>query len=476
MTRVSKWSAVLGLSLAVACGGDDGDGGSSEMSGGVEGSGGGAASSGGTTETGGSETGGDTSTGGTAASGGDMGSGGAVTGGDAGTGGSQPEPTGCRALPPAENPGNPCYDAPPPALQFTEVVTGLNEPTFMTSAPGDATRLFVLERGGLIRVVKDGTLLATPLIDLSAKLTIAGRAGERGLLGMAFDPDYENNKRFWVNYSGAESVGGTVVESYRINPDGDTADPDSGQVLLEIPQPAENHNGGMLAFGPDDCLYIAMGDGGGSNDTYGNGQDPNSYLGGLLRVDVDNYQESVGAPGNVLGNPHKWSYGLRNPWRFSFDSEKGDLYIGDVGQGAWEEVDVEPRGVAGRNYGWPCYEGLELGPKTMDCQGPFTDPVAVHGHDEGGARNLSVIGGYVYRGSAIPAMAGRYVYADYNSRRLWTFTWKADGEICDQYELTADANNDLDTGGSISSFGQDASGELYVLVYDSGRILRIDAK
>lgn len=378
----------------------------------------------------------------------------------------------CHAPMPNESPGNACYGSPPPTLTLTEVASGLERPVFVTHAPGDASRLFIIEQAGTIRILKDGELLTTPFIDLSGKTRLASQAqGERGLLGLAFAPDYATSKRFWVDYT--DRGGNTVVEGYTANADGDTANADSATPLFAASQPAGNHNGGMLAFGPDHCLYVAMGDGGLSNDAFNNGQNAGTPLAGILRFDVDNPSDTMGAPGNMLEHPHLWNYGLRNPWRFSFDRQSGDLYIGDVGQGAWEEVDVEPRGVGGRNYGWPCEEGFEAGPGASGaCSGDYTAPAAAQ--PNGNTQNQSVIGGYVYRGSAIPQMEGRYVYADFNSRKIWTFTWQGDGEICDEYELT----EQLQTNNLISSFGEDAAGELYVVEFDAsnGRVLRIDPR
>ena len=378
----------------------------------------------------------------------------------------------CSAAPTvAANPGNACIGSPPVPLTLTEVASGFNEPVLVTHAPGDATRLFVVERAGRIRIIKDGSVAGTPFLDITDRVNSSGRTGERGLLGLAFDPDYGDTGRLWVNYTGQGGGAPTTISSFLVDAGGDTADASSEQVLFDISQPAENHNGGMIAFGPDGCLYVATGDGGGGNDQFGHGQNQSSELGGVLRVAVDAYDPGQGAPGNSLANPHLWHYGLRNPWRFSFDRDTGDMYIGDVGQEAWEEVDVAAAGAGGLNFGWPTMEGEEcsggfFGGGNCDMSG-LELPVDVK-RTQG---NQSVIGGYVYRGSAIPSLQGRYLYGGYNSRSIWSFVW--DGtRICDEYDLTGD----LETGDSISSFGEDADGELYVVAYDGGRVLRIDAQ
>lgn len=373
----------------------------------------------------------------------------------------------CSAAPVvAPNPGNTCAGAPPVPLQLTEIASGFEEPVQLTHAPGDSSRLFVVEREGVIRLIKDGTVADTAFLDIRDRVRSNGQSGERGLLGLAFDPNYAETGRLWVNYTGNGGQGPSTIASFLVEAGGDTADPSSEQVLFDVDQFAGNHNGGMVAFGPDGCLYVALGDGGGANDRFNQGQDDSTALGTIMRVSVDDYDPSQGAPGNTLTNPHVWHYGLRNPWRFSFDRVTGDMYIGDVGQDEWEEVDVAPAGVGSLNFGWPTTEGTEcFGFGNCDTAG-LTLPVDVKPTD----RNQSVIGGYVYRGSAIPSLVGRYVYGGYNTRAIWSFTWDGSG-ICDEYELT----DDLATGGDITSFGEDADGELYVVAYN-GRVFRIDAQ
>ncbi|MBI5533487.1 MAG: PQQ-dependent sugar dehydrogenase [Deltaproteobacteria bacterium] len=346
-----------------------------------------------------------------------------------------------------------------PALKLTSIASGLSAPLFATSPAGDA-RLFVVEQGGRIRIIQGGAVLPTPFLDVSASISTGG---ERGLLGLAMHPGYASNGRFWINYT--DTSGNTAVVEYKASTtDPNVADPQPVRVLLGIAQPFANHNGGMLAFGPDGYLYIGMGDGGSGGDPQGNGQNPQSELGKILRVDVDSYPTP--APGNMPGgNPHVWDMGVRNPWRFSFDRATGDLYIADVGQNAWEEVNVEPAGQGHRNYGWNTMEGTHCYQPSSGCsQAGLTLPVAEYSHDNG----CSITGGYAYRGAAIPCLQGRYLYADYCSHRIWSFVWNGSAAT-DPKELTAE----LDPGDSITSFGEDAQGEAYV-VTAAGTVYRIE--
>jgi glucose/arabinose dehydrogenase len=393
----------------------------------------------------------------------------AGAGGSAGTGGSggsgggpAPMSTVCSAPTQNATVGNACKGSAPPAIQLTMVVSGLLAPTFVAQAPGDTSRLYVLEQRGTIRVVMDGALQPEPLLDLrmlsgdNAISTGPGFYTEAGLLGMAFDPNFEQTKRFWLNYNKSGSYDTRIVEYVMSDPD--QVDVNSGTDLLTVPQLSFNHQGGMLAFGADGCLYIGMGDGGNENDTQGTGQGTDDMLSVMLRVDVDNYPTA--APGNQT--MHIWSTGLRNPWRYSFDRMTGDLYMGDVGQGpsgGVEEINVEPRGVSSRNYGWSPAQGMS------GCGAGCTPPAL--GYPTTGSAN-SVIGGYVYRGSAMPDMVGRYIWADWTERRIKTFIYsgETDGapEICDEH----------DTGvmvpAMVRSFGEDLAGEIYVLAAGSGGI------
>jgi hypothetical protein len=339
-----------------------------------------------------------------------------------------------------------------------------------TTAPGDFERVYIVEQtAGRIRVLKNGVLqaAATPFLNIFAKITAGGQ--EQGLLGMAFHPSYPASPYIFVNYTRAGDAA-TVIERYTVV-DPDTATLTGAVVLKTIGQPQSNHNGGCLQFGPDGYLYVGMGDGGNFNDTGtghaagGNAQTGTTLLGKMLRLDVDAPPNYIPASNPFVGNPgvldEIWALGLRNPWRFSFDLATGDMYVGDVGQDAVEEIDFEPAGIAGGlNYGWRCMEGNSCtGLSGCTCNGPtLTGPIHTYTHGSG----CSVTGGYVYRGCAIPAIAGRYYFADYCSNTIWSF----------QYVGGAVTNLQNDTAllapggglfiGSISSFGQDAFGELYI--------------
>lgn len=344
------------------------------------------------------------------------------------------------------------------------VASGLSSPVFLTAPPGDAERLFVVERGGRVVIIRDGTVLATPFLDIQGLVT---SGGERGLLSMAFHPDYAQTGEFFVDYTDVN--GDTRVARYRVSTNPDVGDPGSGEVILTVAQPYSNHNGGQLAFGPDGMLYIGLGDGGSGGDPLGNGQNLGTLLGSILRIDVDG-----GAPYAIPGdNPFVsdadardeiWAYGLRNPWRFSFDRQAGDLYIGDVGQGAWEEVDVQPAGSGGgENYGWNVMEGAHCYNASSCDQTGLVLPVLEYSHGEG----CSITGGYVYRGANLPTLSGHYLYADYCSGFIRSFRYVG-GDAVDR----RDWSSVLAPGTGISSFGQDAVGELYVMTL-SGNVYRI---
>jgi glucose/arabinose dehydrogenase len=393
----------------------------------------------------------------------EMGSGGGGMGGSGGTGG---EGTGIGAGMPIGGTGEvACEPATgtPGALVLEEIVTGFTDPVAAVAPNGEADRLYVVEQPGRIILYEGGS--GSVFLDITEKVS---SGGERGLLGLAFHPDYTQNGRFWIHYSSADG-GDTVVEEYaRDANDPDAALPDPvGDPLLEVEQPAGNHNGGFIGISPDDDhLYVALGDGGGSGDTYGNGQNIMSRLGGILRLDVSVLpaQPAGNYPG---GDAYLWSVGLRNPWRSSFDACTGDLYIGDVGQNAIEEIDVEPAGTAHRNYGWNTMEGSSCYEPATGCdQTGLTLPVTEYPQ----AEECSVTGGYVYRGSAIPWLRGTYFYGDFCTGRIWTFEW--DGAAADN--LT-DRGTELDSLGNIriSSFGQDASGEVYVFDYVEGTLYRV---
>lgn len=358
--------------------------------------------------------------------------------------------------------------APPPgsgSLELQVVVPGLSFPVFLTAAPGDPSRLFVIEKVGRIRIIKNGTLLPTPYLNFTGQVALDL---EQGLLGMAFQPDYATSGRFFVYYTDLSfNLHVARFHVSAVNPDSAVSTPDLD--VITIPHPGEtNHNGGMIAFGPDGMLYVAVGDGGGADDPSGNGQDRTDLLGSLLRLDVSGsgpYTVPVDNPFSSPNRPEIWSYGLRNPWRFSFDRSNGDLYIGDVGQGDVEEVDVATtangRG-RGLNFGWNTMEGDRcFNPGSGCVTTGLTLPVVTYDHGEG----CSINGGYVYRGSAMPWLAGTYFYADYCAGFVRSFRF-AGGNATDPSSWpTLTVNHP-------TSFGQDADGELY-LCTQGGTVYRI---
>ena len=354
------------------------------------------------------------------------------------------------------------------AVRLREVAGGLDAPLFLTTAPGDPTRAFVVEQGGRIRIIRNDALVPTPFLDISGRMA---SGGERGLLGLAFHPQYATNGRFVVYYT--NTSGDVRIASYQVTADPDLADPASEQILLAVPHPSfSNHNGGMVVFGPDGRLYAGIGDGGSGGDPNGNGENRNTLLGKLVRLDVNGAgQASVPSDNPFVGQsgmrPEIWSYGLRNPWRFSFDRQTGDLYIGDVGQNAREEIDVSTAASqAGRglNFGWNITEGSACYSPASGCNRTgLTQPALDYGHSDG----CSVIGGYVYRGSAIPELRGHYFYGDYCSS--WVKSFLLSGTRAGQPLDWAT----LRPGSQITSFGEDAGGEVYIIV-SSGRVFRIE--
>ena len=355
-------------------------------------------------------------------------------------------------------------------VRLAEVATGLSFPLYLTTPPGDLHRLFIVEKTGAIRIVKDGALLPTAFLDLSGQVS---GGSEQGLLGLAFYPDYADSGRFVVHYT--DPAGNTRLSVFRVSADPDVADGATEQVILTAEQPFSNHNGGQIAFGPDGFLYLGLGDGGGGNDPQGRGQDLSDLLGSILRLDVSPGTSYTVPPDNPFvgrqpaTRPEVWSYGLRNPWRFSFDRANGDLYIADVGQSSLEEIDVAPAAEGsgkGKNYGWSIMEGTScLAGGTCDQTG-LTLPVYQYGHADG---SCSVIGGYVYRGSAVPAIQGLYFFGDFCTGAVHSFRY-AGGAATEVTDWPA-----LHTPGPLTSFGEDAAGEMYVLE-SSGRVSRIVAE
>jgi glucose/arabinose dehydrogenase len=324
----------------------------------------------------------------------------------------------------------------------------------------------VVEQGGTIRILDNGVALPSPFLDVSSRVACCG---EQGLLCVAFPSGFTAKRHFYVNYTRTQD-GATVVARYRVSAgDSNAADPASEEVVLTIPQPFANHNGGQLAFGPDGYLYIGMGDGGSGGDPLDNGQNPGTLLGKLLRIDVESGEFPYGIPptnpflGMAGYRPEIWALGLRNPWRFSFDRGTGDLLIGDVGQGNFEEIDFQPAGdPGGRNYGWNIMEGDRcFPPGTAGCdRSGLALPVFVYDHSLG----CSVTGGHVYRGSAFPSLQGVYLFGDYCSGRIWGI--RKNGAGWDNALLA-------DTTLSISTFGEDESGNVYLVNHTGGDLLKI---
>lgn len=349
-----------------------------------------------------------------------------------------------------------------PQISLNRVSTGLVQPTHITHAGDSSGRLFVVEQSGRIRVIRDSVLLAVPFLDIVSRV---GCCGERGLLSVAFPPGFGNKRYFYVNYT--DRSGNTVVARYRLTANDDIADPGSEEVLLTVLQPFANHNGGLLLFGPDGFLYVGMGDGGSGGDPFNNAQNPSSLLGKMLRIDVESGVIPYGIPpsnpfvANPSFRPEIWALGLRNPWRFAFDPLTEDLYIADVGQNTLEEVNFQPAlSQGGENYGWRIMEGtLCFNPNPCDPAG-LVMPVAEYDHAQG----CSVTGGLIYRGQNFPRLQGFYFYGDFCTGRIWGL--RRNG---------ADFQNSLLLASplSISTFGVDEAGELYVADYVSGGIYRI---
>ena len=337
------------------------------------------------------------------------------------------------------------------------LVDGLDGPVYLTAPPGDP-RLFIVERPGAIRVVADGSLLSAPFLDISSSVSTGG---ERGLLSMAFHPDYASNGWFYINYTGP--AGETRIERYTVSGDPDVADEGSAMLVLEVAQPENNHNGGQIAFGPDGMLYIGMGDGGGSGDPDDHGENPATLLGSMLRIDVDGgspYTVPADNPfvGHATYRPETWAYGFRNPWRFSFDRQTSDLLIADVGEAEREEIDFQPASSGGgENYGWNTLEGTDCHEPASDCDDTgLVPPIHEYEHPDG----CSITGGYVYRGAAVPSFQGRYFFGDYCAGWIRSFRIEG-GAAVDVVE-----HSELGTVAQLVSFGEDTDGELYVMGLD----------
>jgi len=352
----------------------------------------------------------------------------------------------------------------PPALKLDTLATGMSHPLYVTTPPGDRSRLFVVERTGTIRIVKNGVLQPTPFLDITAEVSTGA---EQGILGMAFPPDYATSHFFVVYYVNPSIQ--TVLSRFHVaSATSDTA-LTGEDTLLTIQQPGGDHNGGMLAFGQDHYVYLSVGDGGCCGDPSGHGQDRTELLGSMLRLDVGPtgpYQIPATNPwaSDPTYRHELWNYGLRNPFRFSFDRQTGDLYIGDVGDNTREEIDVvSANSVGGENFGWKIMEGKECfgGGTACNMQG-LTLPVWDYPHSQG----CSVIGGFVYRGAAIPALRGTYFYLDFCAAWIETFRWSGGG-ISERRRYTW-----LDANEHPNSFGEDADGELYI-TSESGNVFKI---
>ncbi|HTM46062.1 MAG TPA: PQQ-dependent sugar dehydrogenase [Polyangiaceae bacterium] len=421
-------------------------------------------------------------TGGTPASNG--GSGG-VPSGTGGSGGMAVIPSTC-GMPVAVDmgPRGTCANTPPPALKATQIIMPdqISNPLLLTSPPGDMHRQFVITRAGKIHIIKDGALLPDPFLDITDIVTSGNGESEPGLLGLAFDPAYDTTGKFWIFYSvdgtadnlqGLQGAINSILAVGNVsaaNPD--LADKASLTTLLTVGKPADNHNGGMINFGTDGCLFVTYGDGGDGDDNHGppfmsgNGQNTTEPLGSILRVDPATGNAAPGNPGYM--EPRIWIYGVRNPWRWSFDRMNGDMYVADVGQNNWEEVDISPAGMGDINYGWAILEGTH-----MHGDGATTGmrpPVKEYDHNTA----QSITGGYVYRGSAIPGLVGRYIYGDYKKSKYWSLTYTGEmggnAQICDDYDITTDLSN----ASGPTGFGQDGAGELYITTLNNG-IYKIEA-
>jgi glucose/arabinose dehydrogenase len=385
----------------------------------------------------------------------------------------QPAPTETEAVPPTtpaeETPPEPPQPDrvtafPDPAgYQWTPLLSGLTRPTDLTAPNDGSGRIFILEQAGLIRIARDGQMLPEPFMDIRAQ--VGDQANEQGLLGLAFHPEYAENGFFFTNYT--DTSGTTVISQWQVSDQPDRGDADSEQILMRIQQPFGNHNGGGVKFGPDGFLYLSLGDGGSGGDPQNHGQNTATLLGTLLRIDPDlngGYTIPEDNPFiNGEGQPEIWSYGLRNPWRFTFDDATGDLYIADVGQNAIEEINFVAAGTpGGLNFGWNYKEGTQPFRGTIPAGLELVDPVYEYTHSEG----CSVTGGHVVRAEHLPDWNGIYIYGDYCNGRVWGLLQAADGW---QSQLM------FTTGINISAFGKDEAGNIYLLDHRNGAVLLLEA-
>ncbi|HEY5984270.1 MAG TPA: PQQ-dependent sugar dehydrogenase [Anaerolineales bacterium] len=355
----------------------------------------------------------------------------------------------------------------PQRYAWTQIASGFDSPVDIQFPPDGSGRMFIVEQAGRIRIVSGSDVISEPFLDITENVNTQGN--ERGLLGLAFHPNYPENGFFFVNYT--DRLHHNVIARFRVSADPDRAEASSETILLAVDDPFPNHNGGVLAFGPDGYLYAGLGDGGSANDPFGNGQNTGALLGKVLRLDVDGAEPYAIPPDNPFasagGRREIWAYGLRNPWRLSFDRLNGDLYIADVGQNTWEEVDYLPAGSSGgANFGWNYREGAHEFEGSPPANLQLIDPVAEYSHNEGGC---SITGGYVYRGS-MPEWSGIYFYGDFCSGKLWGLIKRQDA----RGGVTWDSRLLYRTGASLTSFGQDPQGEVY-FADRGGPIFRLEA-
>jgi len=354
-----------------------------------------------------------------------------------------------------------------PSIALTPFVSGLSTPVDFQTPDDGSGRIFIVQQSGTIRIISGGSLLPTPFLDISSRINFDG--AEQGLLGLAFHPSYSQNKRFYLNYdrlSGGQIQ--TVIAEYQLTADPNAADPASERILLTVNQPFTNHKGGQMAFGPDGFLYIAFGDGGSGGDPMGNAQNRGTLLGKIARIGVDppftsGLQYVIPADNPFVGTSDRgeiWAYGFRNPWRFSFDKGGTRLFVADVGQDKFEEIDLVQKGL---NYGWNTMEGSHcFSPATGCNMSGLTLPIVDYDHSEG----VTVIGGYVYHGTAIASLVGAYIFGDFSNGKIWELT---------ESSGTWTRTQLLNSGKNMSAFGQDAAGELYVVDY-SGSVFKITAQ
>jgi glucose/arabinose dehydrogenase len=365
-------------------------------------------------------------------------------------------------------------------LKLTLISSGFDRPVTLAAPAGDS-RIFVVQQNGFVRLIKDGSMVQTPYLDLSDKVTAVGT--EQGLLGLAFHPSFAQNGRLFVFYT-RDSDSALVVSEITATPSSDTAPASSERVLMTQAHNYDNHNGGTVTFGPDGFLYISMGDGGSSDNFLNHGQNMQSKLAKVLRIDVDSTTQPYGIPpsnpwASGPGIPEMYAWGLRNPYRISVDPATGDLYIGDVGQGWYEEVDYLPANATNRNFGWAVFEGPDCFTADPDgnagCSNPGNYVRPIVSDDRRSNGHCSVVGGHVYHGTCMPDLAGHYFYGDYCGGVVKTLRVQG-GAAVDQVDRTDDVDPDGVLYQGLSGFGLDGFGELYVTTVSSGRVYRIEVE